>query len=383
MEKSTDAVQLERRNQELSILNSIAQGLNSSVDLDQTLQVALGKVADLLDLQTGWIWLIDEETGKSYLAAAQNLPPVLVNYPKKMEGSCYCLRTYEDDDLEGAANVSVVECSRLTGLVDGTDGLRFHASIPLDAHGKKLGLLNVASTDWRPLSADDLRLLHTFGDMLSIAIERARLFNKSARLGAVEERNRLAREIHDTLAQGLTAVSLQLESADVLLEVGADQERIHRTVRHALELTRANLEEVRRSVMDLRAAPLQGRSLVDALGLLVEGTKTAVFLRVTGANRPIPPRIESGLYRIAQEALNNIDQHAAATSAELDLTMTPSEVWLTATDDGRGFDTEQVVPNRFGLIGINERVRLLGGQLQLESAPGEGVRLEVKVPLMA
>ena len=382
MEKSTDAVQLERRNQELSILNSIAQGLNSSVNLDQTLQVALGKVADLLDLQTGWIWLIDEETGKSYLAAAQNLPPVLVNYPKKMEGSCYCLRTYEDDDLEGAANVSVVECSRLTGLVDGTDGLRFHASIPLDAHGKKLGLLNVASTDWRPLSADDLRLLHTFGDMLSIAIERARLFNKSARLGAVEERNRLAREIHDTLAQGLTAVSLQLESADVLLEVGADQERIHRTVRHALELTRANLEEVRRSVMDLRAAPLQGRSLVDALGLLVEGTKTAVFLRVTGANRPIPPRIESGLYRIAQEALNNIDQHAAATSAELDLTMTPSEVWLTATDDGRGFDTGQVVPNRFGLIGINERVRLLGGQLQLETAPGEGVRLEVKVPLV-
>lgn len=377
----SQADQLRQRNRELSILNSIAQALNSSVDLGQTLQVALEKVSDLLDLQTGWIWLLDEESEESYLAAAQNLPPVLVNYPQKMEGSCYCLRIYQDDDLEDAANVSVVECSRLTGLVDGTDGLRFHASIPLDAHGKKLGLLNVASKDWRPLSADDLQLLYTLGDMLSIAIERARLFDKSARLGAVEERNRLAREIHDTLAQGLTAVSLHLESADALLEIGAETERVHRTVQHALDLTRSNLEEVRRSVMDLRAAPLQGRSLVAALGVLVEEVNTAVSFRVTGASRPISPRIESGLYRIAQEALNNVDQHAAATEAILDLTMTPAEVWLTISDDGQGFDSEQIVPNRFGLVGMNERVRLLGGQMRIESTLGHGVRVEVKVPL--
>lgn len=211
----TDADKLQRRNRELSILNTIAQALNRSVNVDEMLKEALGLVAALLDLETGWVWLLREETAESYLAAAQNLPPALANDPHIMEGSCYCLRTFKAGDLEGAANVNIIECTRLYGLVDGTDGLRFHASIPLYAHGKKLGVLNVASTDWRELSPEDLQLLYTVGDLLGIAVERARLFHQSLRLGALEERNRLAREIHDTLAQGLTAVSLQLESADV------------------------------------------------------------------------------------------------------------------------------------------------------------------------
>lgn len=259
----SNADKLRRRNRELSILNSIAQALNRRVDLDEALHTTLAQAAGLLNLRTGWVWLLREgdrdAPGESYLAATQDLPPALAHNPQRMEGSCYCLSTFQEGDLEGAANVNVVECSRLHGLVDGTDGLRYHASIPLYAHGKKLGVLNVASPDWRRLSADDLRLLYTIGDMLGIAIERARLFGRSAQLGALEERNRLAREIHDTLAQRLTAVSLQLESADALLEAGAEPKRVHQFVRQALALTRANLEEARRSVLDLRAAPLEGR----------------------------------------------------------------------------------------------------------------------------
>lgn len=376
-----NAETLRRRNRELSILNSIAQALNSSVDLDETLRVALAQVADLLDLQTGWIWLLHEETAESYLAAAQNLPPALANRPHLMEGSCYCLRTYRAGDLAGAANVNVIECSRLQGLVDGTDGLRYHASIPLYAHGKKLGVLNVASADWRRLSPDDLRLLYTVGDLLSIAVERARLFNQSAALGAVEERNRLAREIHDTLAQGLTAVSLQLESADALLEAGGDPARIRQVVQRALALTRANLEEARRSVLDLRAAPLEGRTLVQALQELADQCPIVVQFEATGANRPLPPRIEASLYRIAQEGLTNVQQHAQASRAHLSLVTTPAEARLVLTDNGRGFDVDAVAWNRFGLRGINERVRLLGGRLHLQSSPGAGARLEVSIPL--
>src|SRR5439155_15072077 len=134
--------------------------------------------------------------------------------PRRMTGSCYCLDTYRKGDLQGAANVNVVACSRLEALVDGTNGLAYHASVPLYAHGKRVGVLNVASPDWRELSAEELRILYTVGDLLSIAVERARLFAKSTQLGAAEERNRLAREIHDTLAQGLSAISLQLETAD-------------------------------------------------------------------------------------------------------------------------------------------------------------------------
>src|SRR5947209_4831811 len=203
----SDTEKLKRRNRELSILNAIAEALNREVDLSQALQVALAQVARLLDLRTGWIWLLREDTGESYLAASLNLPPALANVPQRMEGHCHCLDTFRAGDLDGAANVNVVTCSRLQWLDAGagTGGLRYHASIPLYAHGKPLGVLNVASPDWRRLSAADLRLLYTVGDLVSIAVERARLFARQAQFGATAERNRLAREIHDTLAQGLAA----------------------------------------------------------------------------------------------------------------------------------------------------------------------------------
>ena len=375
------ARQLQRRNAELSIINSMAQALNRSVDLEQTLRAILAQVAELLDLQTGWVWLLREDDSHAYLAAAQNLPPALAHHPHKMEGSCYCLDTFREGDLDGAANVNVVTCSRLKNLVDGTDGLRYHASIPLYVHGKQLGVLNVASTDWRQLSPDDLQLLYTIGDMLGIAVERARLFERSAQVGAVEERNRLAREIHDTLAQGLTAVSLQLESADALLEADADPSRIRQMVQQALALTRANLEEARRSVLDLRAAPLAGRTLVEALVLLAEEAPLPIDLLVTGGNQPLPPRIETGLYRIAQEAINNACQHAQASQIKVQLVITPKVVTLTVEDDGRGFDLIDVSGSRFGLVGLNERVRLLNGRCQIESTLGHGTKIEAHIPL--
>src|SRR5690606_21962759 len=132
-----------------------------------------------------------------------------------------------------------------------------------------LGVLNVASTDWEELSEDDLQLLYTVGDLVSIAVERARLFDKSDELGAVEERNRLARELHDTLAQGLAAIALKLETADALLEAGAGADRVREMVQQTLFDARNNLEEARRSVLDLRAAPLEGKTLVVALNELV------------------------------------------------------------------------------------------------------------------
>jgi two-component system NarL family sensor kinase len=380
----SDADKLRRRNRELSILNTIAEALNRSFDLDEALQAALAQVAELLDLHTGWVWLLREGTKDSYLAAAKDLPPALANNPIRMEGSCYCLDTYRNDDMDGAANVNVVTCSRLKSLVDGTDGLRYHASIPLYAGEEKLGVLNVASPDWRELSPGDLRLLHTVGDMLSIAVERARLFGKSARLGALEERNRLAREIHDTLAQGLTAVALQLESADVMLETGTGPERVRQTVQQALSLTRANLEEARRSVLDLRAAPLEGRSLEAALAILAKKQASEAGFKVrfeaVGGNRPLLVRTEVGLYRIAQEALSNIVQHAQAAHVFLRLSITTTEVTMIIEDDGQGFDPAEIAKNRYGLIGMNERVSLLGGQLHIESGPGAGTRLVVTIP---
>ncbi len=372
---------------ELVILNNIAQALNRSVNLDEALQTTLAQMAALLDLHTGWIWLRNERTHAFYLAAAQNLPPALADNPGRMEGWCYCLESYEEGDLAGAANVNVITCSRLKNLVQGTGGLRYHASIPLYAHGKELGVLNLASTDWRELSDDELRLLYTVGDLLSIAIERARLYAHSTEVGAVEERNRLAREIHDTLAQGLSAITLQLETADILLENGREPERIQQAVQQALQLARTNLDEARRSMLDLRAAPLEGRTLAEAIAQLVQEVRTKEQITITfhavGTHRPLPVAVEAGLYRVAQEALTNIDSHAQATRAKVELSVTPQSVQLTIQDDGCGFEPGGVTPNRYGLTGMNERVRLLGGHLQIESVPGAGTKVVVMAPLIA
>jgi two-component system NarL family sensor kinase len=377
--------QLRRRNRELSVLNTIARELNRALDLDETLSTALRHVAELLGLQTGWIWLLDEESGEYHLAAEQSLPPALSEHPERMAGSayCYCLDTYKSGDLAGAANVNVVACSRLHGLVDSTDGLRYHASIPLYAHGKKLGMLNVASGAWKKLSTEELDLLHTVGDLLAIAVERARLFARSAELGAVEERSRLARELHDTVAQRLTGVALQLESADALLESGAEQQRVRGAVQTALGLTRASLEEARRAVQDLRAVPLQGRTLAEALRELCEDARrqgsAGIELRVSGS-RPLGPRLEAGLYRIAQEALSNAMRHAAARRIRVRLDLAPERIGLTLEDDGRGFEPASVPPGRFGLIGMGERARMLGGSLEVQSESGRGTRVSVRVP---
>lgn len=389
VEGTTRAGDLKRLNRELSILNAIARELNRSVDLGEALRFTLSRVAGLLDLRTGWIWLVGESSPEPYLAATLNLPPALADDPRRMDGSgyCYCLDTYKQGDLEGAANVNVLTCSRLKGLVDGTDGLRYHASIPLYAGEKKLGVMNVASPGWRSLSPEDLQLLYTVGDLLSIAVERARLFARSAEIGAVEERNRLAREIHDTLAQGLTATTLQLESAEALLDAGSDAGRARDHLSRALALTRSNLEEARRSVLDLRAAPLEGRTLSGALKTLVgrweAETGIAARYATVNAARPLPSRVETALYRICGEALTNVARHAGAGRVTVRLIITPEEAQLFVEDDGRGFDASLVPEDRHGLVGMRERAEALGGTLEIESGthPPGGTRVVATAPL--
>lgn len=393
-----DAETLRRRNRELRILNTIAEALNASVDLSTLLETALARVAELLNLETGWVLLLDPETHEPYTAAAQNLPPGLADEPERMSGWCYCLSTFCDGELQAAANVDIVTCSRLKELVseegeEGTNGLRFHASIPLrTCHGdtvRRLGMLNVASAKWRRLDPEELQLLHTIGDMLGVAIGRARLHERSLAAAQTEERNRLARDIHDTLAQSLSAITLQLEAADALLEQDADREPIRDRVDTALTLTRKGLDEARRSVLDLRAAPLEGRTLTGALQALVEARADEAAATLTFEpphdGRSLPSRVEVGLYRIAQEALNNALQHAAAQHITLCLAVTPDEVRLSVDDDGRGFDgdrlEEDAPQTHFGLVGLRERARLLGGHLRVESSPGVGTCVEASVPL--
>jgi two-component system NarL family sensor kinase len=391
----TDAARLLRRNRELAILNTIAEALNRSVDLEQALESVLALVADLLDLRSGWIWLLKPDADgidadSFYPAATRELPPALARNPKRMTGSCLCLDEFCEGNLQGAANIDVLECSRLAGAVGGTEGLRYHATIPIYAHDKPLGVMNVAGPEWRSFDPDELQFLYTIGYQLGIAVERSRLYNESRRLAAFEERNRLAREIHDTLAQGLTAIALNLEAADAVLEGDSDAAR--QKVRRALDLARLNLAEARRSVLDLRAAPLEGRSLARALADLAadlnrEHAERSDGPRIVFSAGPgvegLAARVEVGLYRIAQEALNNALRHAQAQRVTVRLERRGADVRLTIADDGQGFDPQHVQPSvhgGFGLVGLRERARLLNGTLEITTAPGAGTQLTVTVP---
>ena len=384
----TDHERLLRLNRELQILNTIAEGLNRAVDLGAALHNALALVADLLGLRTGWVWLLDEETGDEVLAAALHLPPALRDDPDRMCGDCYCLDTFREGDMRGAANVNVVVCTRLHKVVEGTEGLTYHASIPLYAGEKRLGVMNVASADWRELTGDELQLLYTIGYQIGIAVERARLHARAAQVATAEERTRLARELHDSLAQSLTAISLQLETADALIE--RTPARAQETVQEALRLTREALAETRRVVHDLRAGALQGKRLPQALREL-GATYTRTYPMKVSVSRYGPaarltPHLEAGLFRIAQEALNNAVRHALARRAWVELDVGTDEVTLVVKDDGRGFDPERPPEDArgregFGLTGMRERANLLGGTLSIESGPRRGTRVTVTVPL--
>ncbi|MHB8645636.1 MAG: GAF domain-containing protein [Thermomicrobiales bacterium] len=243
-------------------------------------------------------------------------------------------------------------------------------------------------------TAEHAQLLSIMANQAAIAIENARLYHDAQELGVVEERNRLAREIHDTIAQGLTATTYQLELADTFLameppKLDRAREKLHRS----LALTRANLDEARRSVMDLRAAHLQNVTLAEAFERLAATftSDAGVTVTVTAAEEfpALPSAISAGLYRIGQEALANIAKHAQATLVEFTLRAEEETAVLTIHDNGVGFDPEIVATQRtargtsggFGLIGIRERAQLLGGTSDIWSDVGAGTRILVRVPV--
>ena len=372
------------RARELGILNAIAEALNSAADVRQALTQTLALVAELLGLRTGWVWLLDPDTGQFYSAAAQHLPPYLQE-PVRMAGrNCWCIEAFQEGELS-PKNVDVMECSRLQPAVKAhaselTHGLRYHASIPLYFQDKPLGIMNVTGPSWRQLTREELRLLSTIAYQVGIAVERARLAEESTRLARTEERTRLAREIHDTLAQGLTAIALHLEGA--LRHLDGNPERARERLERALAMARESLEDARQSVLDLRAGPLAGKPLAEALAALARTftTQTGVRVHVRAAgDAPLPLRVEAELFRIAQEALANVARHAQARRVVLTLEGGPP-ARLSIVDDGRGFHPDQVGPGCLGLVSIRERAASIEARLQVHSTPRQGTRISVEWP---
>lgn len=211
---------------------------------------------------------------------------------------------------------------------------------------------------------------------------QAELAEAERQAGVLEERQRLSRDIHDTLTQGFASIVMLLEAASASLEVDA---RSRRHLERALETARENLAESRRLVWAMRPAALVEASLAEALERLVrqvaEETGIRVTTVVTGSPRPLEPAVETALLRIAQEALTNIRHHALAGKATLTLSHMDGAVVLDVQDDGVGFDASRTgSASGVGLKVMRERAEALGGTLTLESDHGQGTTLAAEIP---
>ena len=293
---------------DVALFDAIASALTAT-DVERALEAALREIVRALDLAAGWIWIVDPETDRFYLAAAHELPPYL-REPVQMTGDlCWCMESFVDGDFD-SKNVDIIACSRLRrGASEGGDavthGLQSHASVALRFGERRLGIMNVCPPAPRRLSEGDLRLLSVTGAQIGLAVERGRLAEEETSSARSAERTRLAREIHDTLAQDLTAIALQLESA--LRDLPRDSPAAQR-IATALDVARASMAQARASVLSLRSDPLAGRPLATALAALARRLTSETGMRVTLHERgatSLPYEVEGELFRIASEALAN------------------------------------------------------------------------------
>jgi signal transduction histidine kinase/ligand-binding sensor domain-containing protein len=219
------------------------------------------------------------------------------------------------------------------------------------------------------------------------AIYQLRLRHIRYRFSLVlEERARLAREIHDTLAQGFVGISSQLDA--VAMAMPKEHGQARQILDLARKMARHSLTEARRSVMDLRASVLEGRDLAAALNsgaqMWVAGSGVQVEVDVSGVGNPLPANMEQHLLRIAQEAVTNVLKHSGASKIWVKLHLEARKLYLRIADNGHGFEQQDAFASlggHFGLIGMRERAERLGGELRLASHPGEGTEVEVMVPL--
>ncbi len=223
----------------------------------------------------------------------------------------------------------------------------------------------------------------------------AQLIGQAREAGVMDERRRMAREIHDTVAQGLAGIVTQLQAADGLREHHRDLTEADRHLGNAARLARASLADARRAVAALRPETLEQAGLPVAIGEAVASWRelhgATAELTVTGTPVPLHPEVEITLLRAAQEALSNAAKHAAATRVGLTLSYMEDVVTLDARDDGAGFDPAALpepgaaggTGGGFGLAAMRQRVRRLGGVLEIESEPGGGTALSATVPAVA
>lgn len=385
--------------QNLLALTVIAGMVSQSLDLDTILEIALDKVLELMKGNVGGILLLDGESQTLSYRVSRGLST------KFLEGIAG-LRVGEGlagrvAQLEQPIYVDdVSQDPRLTRSVVISEGLRAFASVPLRSKSQLLGVMNIASRAPRRFRAEDVQLLTSVANLVAIVVENAKLYNEVRQRDEMrgellrqimstheDERNRIARELHDETSQALTGLGVSLQAVINSLPLETEQLRAQLEKMQSMAMTAH--DEIHRVIYELRPRLLDDLGLMSAAKLYAENqlkpSGVAVNLERLGIERRLPAEIETALFRIMQEATTNVLRHAGAHC--INVTIEFRDKWVVARieDDGRGFDIDQVMRSRgrsgLGLLGMRERAEALGGKLIVASRPGAGTRLTAEIPV--
>jgi signal transduction histidine kinase len=381
----------QRAVEELETVNAIALTLTQSQDLDALLDQALSKVLEVTGLPSprGAILLLDPWQHTLNIRAQQGLCPEFAERARGVRlEECLCGLTAESGEVLVVRDA--LNHPRHTRCVEREP--HTHVCVPLRSKDRMLGIMDFYLPASHPIDAVDIEMFGAIGRQVGVAVENARLcenlrfYVRQITEAQEDERKRIARELHDDTAQRLIALSRHLDaladSEEGLSAAGIERlENLQQRIEDALQ-------GVRRYSRDLRPSVLDDLGLLPALeGLLanIERSGITAELNVSANKRRLSPDVELALFRIVQEALNNVKRHAEASNVVIDVDFSDSKVRVAVHDDGHGFDllpstSDFAMAGKFGLLGIEERVLLLHGHFQVQSDKGEGTTVSVDVP---
>jgi signal transduction histidine kinase len=270
---------------------------------------------------------------------------------------------------------------RVAHRITDSEGITALIHVPLIVGGAVFGVFGVNYCRPHPVGAEEQRLLLSLAQRAALAIENAQLYAQAQSTAALEERQRLARELHDSVSQALYGIALGARTARTLLD--RDPSQVARPLEYVLSLAEAGLAEMRALIFELRPESLETEGLVAALDKQAAALRARhqIEVRADLDDEPaLPLEQKEALYRIAQEATHNTVKHARAGAIDLRLRCDDGVCVLDVTDDGIGFDPGGSFPGHLGLRSMRERAERLGGALELRSAPGAGTHLRASIP---
>ena len=368
------------RTRKLAALYEVTAVANRSLDLRLTLKLSLERLLAAMRCIAGAIHLLDEADEHLELATDHGIQSDVIP-------------ALGSESAGGGLAGSVIQQNRPVLIADFNDNgqvapevrasrFRSYVGVPIRSRGTALGVLSVLSTKDHQFNEGDVALLTSIADQVGVAVENARLQKQAEQGAVIRERARLARELHDAVTQSLYSLTLFAEAGIELAENGEPEAVRHNFVRIGETALQA-LKEMRLLVYELRPTALKQGGLVGALHErlnAVEGRVNVKARLIADDLVDLPTRVEEGLYRIAQEALNNILKHAAATSVTIYLRETNGRIELEIVDDGTGFDPDQTNgPGGMGLDNMRIRAKKLGGSLTIHSEPGGGTKITAAI----